>query len=257
VIIAHLSDTHLGERPQNAARLHQLARHIRARHDAGEQIACALTGDLTHDSQPSEWEALHKALEPLAGHVPLWLVPGNHDVGRLGITYDRVRADRVRAEIGVVADTTLRAARGMLVWQWGGAKIIGLDSTRGQEGELLPPLARGEIGLAQLAALEVELQEDVPTVVLLHHHPRWRDPGHVLEDASALLELLDRRAHVRAVLYGHRHVESLAQRGALGGHRTSYLGAGKATDLTAAGRLSYRTIEMETGRVQVVTFPSP
>lgn len=253
MIIAHLSDPHLGERPANAARLHQLALHVRARHDSGEEIAAALTGDLTHDSQPSEWEALHKALEPLAGHVPLWLVPGNHDVGRLGITYDRVRAERARAEIGVVADTPLRAARGMLVWEWAECKILGLDSTRGNEDDFLPPLARGEIGLAQLAALEVELQDEQPTVVLLHHHPRWRDPGHVLEDASALLELITRRAHVRVVLYGHQHVEALY---GLEGTRR-WLCAGKATDLDGEGRLRYRTIEPQSGRVQVVTCPAP
>jgi 3',5'-cyclic AMP phosphodiesterase CpdA len=247
MVIAHLSDTHLGERGVNADRLHQLTLHIRARHDAGEEIAAVLTGDLTHDGQPSEWEALHEALTPLSGHVPLWLVEGNHDVAHLGIIWDRARAERASAEVSVLSDAPLRTLRGLRVWEWGSTKIIGLDSTRGRAA-----LARGEIGAEQLAALEVELQDDQPTVLLLHHHPRWRDAGHVLEDASELIALIQRRGSVRAVLYGHQHLE--ATWGSEGARR--WLCAGKATDLVD-GRLRYRTIELGTGRVHEVTITAP
>lgn len=253
MVIAHLSDTHLGERPQNAARLRQLALHVRARHDAGEEIAASLTGDLTHDGLLGEWHALHDALQPLLGVVPIFGVPGNHDVGALGITFDPKRALQARAGLHDVNTTPARIVNGLRVWEHAGCKILGLDSTRGNEDDFLPPLARGEIGLAQLAALEVELQEDVPTVVLLHHHPRWRDPGHVLEDASALLELITRRAHIKAVLYGHQHVEALY---GLEGTRR-WLCAGKATDLDGEGHLIYRTIDPISGRVQRVTCPAP
>lgn len=67
MILAHVSDTHLGERPQNAARLRQLAHHLRARLTSGEEIALALTGDLTHDGQVAEWHALLDALDPVIG----------------------------------------------------------------------------------------------------------------------------------------------------------------------------------------------
>lgn len=247
MIIAHLSDPHMGERGINEARLHQIAKHIRARHDAGEEIACALTGDCAHDGQLAEWVDLQAALEPLRGHVPLWIVPGNHDVAHLGIVWDHTRAERAGLEISALADAPLRELRGLRVWGWGEYKIIGLDSTRGRA-----VLARGEIGAEQLAALEVELADEQPTVILLHHHPRWRDRGHVLEDASALLASLQRRPHVKAVLYGHQHLE--ATWGSEGARR--WLCAGKATDLDADGRLRYRTIDPLSGRVQVVTCPA-
>lgn len=246
--IAHTSDPHIGGHPLNAPRLRQLALHIRARHDGGEEIACAVTGDLTDDSMPEQWASLAWALEPLRGHVPLWLVEGNHDVGRLGVVWDATRAERARSEIGELADAPLRSVRGLRVWEWGGCKILGVDSTRGRAA-----LARGEIGAEQLAALEVELQEVQPTVILLHHHPRWRDPGHVLEDAGALSALLQRRLHVKAVLYGHQHVEQTW--GAEGERR--WLSSGKSTDLTADGRLQYRTLELTSGRVQTVTIAAP
>jgi 3',5'-cyclic AMP phosphodiesterase CpdA len=252
MVIAHLSDTHLGERGVNALRLHQLAKHIRARHDAGEEIACALTGDCTHDGQLAEWVDLQAALEPLRGHLPLWVVPGNHDCGRLGITYDSKRAAQARLEISVLADAPLRDVCGLKVWTWGGYKVIGLDSQRGNAGGVLPPLARGQLGAAQIAALEVELQDELPTVILLHHHPRWRDAGHVLEDASELIALIQRRGSVRAVLYGHQHLEACW--GSEGARR--WLCAGKATDLVD-GRLEYRTLEPATGRVQTVSCPTP
>ena len=91
------------------------------------------------------------------------------------------------------------------VWHHAGRRIIGLDSQAGQEGEWLPPLARGELGQRQLMLLEVELQTPAPTTILLHHHPLWHDPAHLLEDAVQLRKLLERRAWVDDVLFGHQH----------------------------------------------------
>lgn len=86
-----------------------------------------------------------------------------------------------------------------------------------------------------LAALEVELADPERTVILLHHHPRWGEP-----------------AHVRAVLYGHQHVEH-AEMDAGGCH---WLASGKSTDLVE-GRLSYRTLDLDSGQLQTVTIPGP
>lgn len=256
MILAHVSDTHLGERPQNAARLRQLAYHLRARLTSGEEIALALTGDLTHDGQVAEWHALLDALDPVIGHMPIFAVPGNHDVGSLGITYDPQRALQARVGLKDLCEPWARKVGALRVWMWGGCKIIGLDSCVGNADDLLPPLARGEIGAAQLASLESELADAVPTIILLHHHPLWSEWAHALEDADQLLALLDRRAHVTHVLYGHKHREECATRGQQGAHKTLYLGAGKATE-SEDGRLRYRTLDLETGHVQVVTCPAP
>lgn len=248
-VIAHWSDLHSGETALNMERTANLARQLRARHDAGEEIALAISGDCTHDGSASEWAALARALSPLLGHVPIFMVPGNHDAGALGITYDDERARRTSREIGLMAPHE-RFAHGVRVWHWGGYKILGLDSTRGNDDDWFPPLARGELGQEQLVALELELQEEVPTLVILHHHPLWSEWAHALEDCEALLALLDRREHVTHVLYGHKHREESATRCA---HKAVYLGAGKTPE-AKDGRLRQREIELDTGEVRLVEY---
>lgn len=237
--IIHISDTH-GE----GEALKALVGHILAREDLA-QLALAITGDITDDSQPAEWRTVQQALAPLVGIVPIWMVPGNHDTGMKGITYDEERAARARTACDMISTTPITASpTGLRVWRWGTHRVIGLDSQRGQAGELLPPLARGEIGAAQLAALEAELADPAPTIILLHHHPLWSEWAHALEDSEQLLALLDRRPQVKAVLYGHRHREESATRGKHGAHKTLYLGAGKSTEDRA-----YRILELETLRL--------
>jgi len=237
--IIHLSDLH-AERKQIDA----LVGHILAREDLAA-CAVAITGDITDDSQPHEWRDIQQALAPLVGLVAIWLVPGNHDTGMRGITYDEERAARARTACDMISTTPITASpTGLRVWRWGPHRIIGLDSQRGQKGELLPPLARGEIGAEQLAALEVELADPAPTIILLHHHPLWSEWTHALEDSEQLLALLDRRPQVKAVLYGHRHREESATRGKHGARKTLYIGAGKSTEDRA-----YRVLDLETLRL--------
>lgn len=240
--IIHLSDTH-GE----AAALKRIVSHILARPDLAA-CAVAITGDITDDSKPSEWRAVQTALAPLVGLVPIWAVPGNHDCGAMGITYDPERAERARAVCDMISTTPITTSpSGLRVWRWGVWRIVGLDSQAGNAGELLPPLARGEIGRAQLAALEVELADPAPTVILLHHHPRWSEPLHTLEDAGELTRMIARRPQVKAVLYGHQHVEALW--GKEGGASRLWISAGKSTE-ERGGRLRYRTLDLETLRLE-------
>lgn len=245
--IIHLSDIH-----SSIAALKQLVRHIGARPDLND-CALAITGDVTDDGQPQEWRAIELALAPLAGRLPVYIIPGNHDCGALGITYDRERAECAAKYCRKLSSAPIvDSPTGLKVWTLGAWRIIGLDSQRGNADDFLPPLARGEIGHAQLAALEVELADPAPTILLLHHHPRWHDQGHLLEDAGELLRLLERRPQVKAILYGHRHVEGLW------GSATArqWIASGKSTDLVD-GRLQYRTLELETGRLQTLTCPAP
>lgn len=240
--IIHLSDTH-GEE----AAIRRLVAHILSRPDLAA-CAVAITGDITDDSKPSEWRAVQTALASLVGLVPIWAVPGNHDCGAMGITYDPERAERARRICDMISTTPIvTSPSGLRVWRWGTWRVVGLDSQAGNAGELLPPLARGEIGRAQLAALEVELQDPAPTVVLLHHHPRWDEAFHVLEDAGELTRLIARRPNVRAVLFGHQHVEALW--GKEGGSSRLWVSAGKSTE-ERGGRLRYRVLDLETMRLE-------
>lgn len=85
--IIHLSDLH-----SEIAALKQLVRHIGVRPDL-DDCALVITGDVTDDGQPQEWRAIELALAPLVGKIPIMIVPGNHDTGDHGITYDRERAE--------------------------------------------------------------------------------------------------------------------------------------------------------------------
>jgi 3',5'-cyclic AMP phosphodiesterase CpdA len=247
VKIIHLSDLH-GEE----AAIKRLVAHVLARPDLAS-LAIAITGDITDDSKPSEWRAVQTALAPLVGLVPIWAVPGNHDCGHVGITFDPERAERARRACDMISATPIvTSPSGLRVWRWGTWRIIGLDSQAGNAGEMLPPLARGEIGTKQLAALEVELGDPAPTVVLLHHHPRWDEPLHVLEDAGELTRLITRRPQVRAALFGHQHKEALW--GKEGGASRLWISAGKSTE-ERGGRLRYRTLDLETLRLEVCSVP--
>lgn len=247
MIIAHASDLHVGESADNARHLATLAKIWRGQYDARLIDAVVVTGDLTHNGERAEWDALSRALAPCLGHVPLMLLLGNHDTGALGITYDDTTARMSRREAATLSHPHSRYAHGLRVWWVGEVKVIGLDSQAGNAGEILPPLARGEIGGMQLAALEGELMDEVPTIIALHHHPLWSEWAHVLEDAPALLALIERRPHVTHVLYGHRHHAQIQRVGGV-----QYVASGKTVD-PVGGQLVWREIDTVTGDVREVS----
>lgn len=250
MILAHISDPHIGEGPMNSKRLHQLAQHFALRAAAGEDIVVVLTGDCTHDGLAEQWAQLHWALSPL-GKIPLVVVPGNHDVGHLGIEYDVRRAALADRELEKLCSKPERSYNGLKVWTVDGHKLVGLNTCQGNAGGSLPPLARGQVGHRQIAALEVELQDEVPTIVLGHHHFLWSDWAHELEDAEEIMRLLDRRPHVEFVLYGHRHLEGRRLRSG-----TEYLASRKVTHLVD-GAVCWREVDLKTGKVERLSLHLP
>jgi predicted phosphodiesterase len=53
-------------------------------------IACVLhLGDITNRNTPEQWENAVKAMNILDGHVPYFIVPGNHDYSNCGSCMDR------------------------------------------------------------------------------------------------------------------------------------------------------------------------
>lgn len=208
-MIVHWTDLHIGARDVRDQAVARLVSHLLSWCEP-EITLLAITGDLTEDTQPSEWERLRALLMPLAtAGVRLACVPGNHDCARWGI-------GRVTREHRARMDEHLGD---MMAWhgpRWprqtvapDGGRVIGLDSTEGQQGELMPHLARGELGRMQLARLAA-LGLGVRDVVLLHHHPWWSDPLLLLEDAPQARLLLQRAG---LVLYGHQHVRYDATHG--------------------------------------------
>lgn len=246
MILIHTSDWHIGGQAGEARQAEQLVRWLCAAMPT-ERAALLITGDVTDNGTRAQWEQLTRLLAPLRAlpHLTLHIVPGNHDVGLHGITYDPKRAALAAQMCAALSAPTVEEQHGARVWELDGARLIGLDSQRGQGGELLPPLARGELGAMQLLALDMLLAADTrPTWLALHHHPRWSDLAHELEDAAELRAIIARHPHIKGVCYGHRHVESLHTE-----HGTIWLASGKTT-AAQAGRLALRTIDLATERVQ-------
>lgn len=188
VRIVHLTDIHLFADPAKrwgqahpAAALEQVLDAIVA--DAWRPELCLVTGDLSDDGSDAAYEQLRDALAVL--EVPAYVVPGNHDAA------EPMRRAFVQGPV--------RWTRSVEAGEW---RIIALDSQL--EGE-----ARGQLGAAELAALESTLRtgDERPTLVMLHHPvaPVCPMPSCQLEDAAAFLAITRRFPNVRAVIAGHVH----------------------------------------------------
>jgi 3',5'-cyclic-AMP phosphodiesterase len=251
VKLIHTSDWHIGGQAGEARQAEQLVRWLCAA-IASERAALLISGDITDNGTLAQWEQVERLLAPLRDlpGLTLHLVPGNHDCGMHGINYDPARAALAARQCAALSAPTVEEQHGARVWELDDARLIGLDSQRGQGGEAIPPLARGELGTMQLLALDMLLgADDRPTWLALHHHPLWSDFAHELEDAAELRAVVARHPHVKGVLYGHRHVEGLRIKGG-----TRWIASGKTT-AAQGGRLALRIIDTTFGGVQPVTLP--
>lgn len=154
--------------------------------------ALVLTGDLVHDESPEGYAYLRDRLG--AKGLPYYCIPGNHD-----------QPDRLAQWLGAAAVGRL-ARRTLGDWN-----LIFLDSTRpGEEG--------GWLGPDQLEGVDRLLAEGPrPTLVFLHQHPvavgsAWMDTMDV-ENGHELIQVCDRYAHLRGLVFGHVHQEFATERG--------------------------------------------
>lgn len=194
--LLHLSDTHLlaGNRPlggrfdtaANLTRTLEAAEAIGIRPDA-----IVFTGDLTDLGEPEAYEALRKAVEPVAARLgaPVVWVAGNHDE----------RPAMRSALLG--QDESQHPITG--VWDLGGLRLVALDSS-------VPGWHHGDLDTAQLEWLRGVLAAPAPlgTILALHHPPL---PSHVplfdileLRDQGRFAEVVA-GSDVRAILAGHLH----------------------------------------------------
>jgi Icc protein len=192
--LLQLSDPHLLADPAGAyrhrqpwARLRQALRQAGAADPLPELLL--ISGDLCQDETWAGYANLRQLLEPWP--TPVALLPGNHDHPQL-----------LRAALGrnaLLAPALLPCGNGWLLL---------LNSHR-------PGSTAGWLGAPQLAWLERQLHqlhgqsEPLPLVVALHHPPvPIGDDGMDaigLQDAAALLAVLQRAPGLQAVLFGHVH----------------------------------------------------
>ena len=173
-----------------------------------------ITGDLTNLALESEFQLARDVLQQDLVFDParVTVVPGNHDVYTRGAMasrrFETYFSDWLESDLPELAVDT-GGARFPVVKLRGNAAIVALSSAVPR----LPLVAAGEIGRAQLEALERVLNHPEVarrTLVLALHHPPlhgWsRAQAHVegLRDAPELLSLLAPFSR-GLVLHGHLH----------------------------------------------------
>ncbi len=200
VLIGQLTDTHVlaanGDLVDaevyvdNNDRLRQAVRSIVAEPDP--LAAVVVTGDLTNDGRPEEYDAFDELIDPIATRV--LPIPGNHD---------RPKEVRARFPNAPWAD----ADHCSWVTTVGTVRIVGLDSTR-MLGE--QPEHGGMIDEARATWLDSVLStsHDGVTVLAMHHPPFasgiWWMDRYGFEGVSLLAEVLVDRP-IDRIMCGHLH----------------------------------------------------
>ncbi len=196
-VIAQLSDVHMVApggrllgRIDTPTYLHAAVAHLASLEPRPDLVL--LTGDLTGDGLPEEYEHLAEVLARLPS--PVLLLPGNHD--------DRdalaARFPRPVSTVPVPPELGWQAALDV-----GPLRVIGLDS-------VVPGDPGGRLGPARLAWLDEALASSrAPTIVALHHPPFATGIRHMdtmaLADADGLGAVIARHPHVERVVVGHVH----------------------------------------------------
>ena len=163
------------------------------------QVDCVLcTGDLAQDGSVTAYRRFYERVVSL--QAPQLWTPGNHDV----------MAGMLNA-LGADADCLQHSL--VLGEHW---RIIMLDSH--VEGEVHGFLSAEALDKLTLL-LDDALRQGHYVLICVHHNPvpvkaAWLQ-RHCLKNADALLRLLDRYDHVRALVFGHVHQEIHVQRGAM------------------------------------------
>ncbi|MGW4798262.1 metallophosphoesterase, partial [Nonomuraea sp. NPDC004297] len=184
IVIAHLSDIHIGATPESVPRAAAVMRYLDA--IPGDLDAVLVTGDIADHGLAEEYETAAKLL---SSRHPVLAGPGNHDVRR---EFRRVLLGEQPSDGPV--NQVLRTERAVYAM---------CDSA-------IPGRDEGHLDDETLDWLEGVLDgTDLPVFVAFHHPPvTLHSPpcdGIRLHETGRLAELLAGRDGVPAVLTGHAH----------------------------------------------------
>jgi 3',5'-cyclic-AMP phosphodiesterase len=185
VLIAQLSDVHVGGARYRKELLHTAIEEI----NAAEPDLVVIAGDLTDDGYPDQYPLAEQELAAIAAPQVV-RVPGNHDARNVGyLLYEDTFGPR---------DSQQRFESAGL-----DVALVGVDSSK-------PDIDEGEIGREHYGWIEEGFAPDADLRVFVCHHHLMPVPGTGRErnqvlDAGDVLALL-RRSSVDLVLSGHRHV---------------------------------------------------
>jgi 3',5'-cyclic-AMP phosphodiesterase len=185
VLIAQISDVHVGGSRYREALLHTAIEEI----NAAEPDLVVVAGDLTDDGYPDQYPVALDELGAIACPQVV-RVPGNHDARNVGYL-------RFEETFGMRDSRERLACAGLDV------ALVAVDSSK-------PDLDEGEIGREHYPWIEEGFAGEADLRVFVCHHHLMPVPGTGRErnqvlDAGDVLALL-RRCEVDLVLSGHRHV---------------------------------------------------
>ena len=234
--IVQLSDLHLYRDPHGRlagvptwSTFRAVLEQVRRRHDDFDYLI--LTGDLAQDEALETYLMLREALENWVERCRI--IPGNHD--------DRANLRKAFPELFPKSEGALT-----FTLSAGGWRVIGLDSH-------VPGEVKGRVDGGQLEWLRTQLANaaGTPTLLFVHHPPIPIDVAWIdelgLNEAAALVELIETSPQVKVVCSGHVHQEFAGHIGEAAmyttpstcvqfGSRTE-----KSFDIRAAG---YRTFKL-------------
>lgn len=228
VLIAHLSDPHIGPLPQPRIRelmskrltgyvnwrrgrssVHDMALLDRVLADVAAQNPdhIAFTGDVANIGLASEFPLAKAFLERLGPPDRVSFVPGNHDA------YVRGSLKPLDRALGAwMASDGSTTSSFPFVRRRDGVALVGLSSAI----PTLPFVASGALGAGQIARMEAvlaSLRDERLCRVVMIHHPPYRGGakiGRQLTDAEAF-EAAIARVGAEIVLHGHNHRTSLVR----------------------------------------------
>lgn len=196
--LAHLSDLHLGERPEHLVAARALVRSL-LEEDVDHVV---VTGDVTHSGLVGEYEAWLELFAPLLALKKVTVVPGNHD--RAGDGVAELLSDELRVSVD--------GREGLF--------MVCIDSTAPHNRSTFR--SHGDLCEQMLGAVDEALErapQGWTRAVLLHHHVtplpveglgEWFAERFGWPHAAELplgRELLRRvQGRVDLVLHGHKHV---------------------------------------------------
>jgi 3',5'-cyclic AMP phosphodiesterase CpdA len=196
--VAHLSDLHLGERPEHTTAARALVRSLQLE-DVDHVV---VTGDITHAGRIDEYETWLEVFAPLLAERRVTVVPGNHD--RAGDGVAELLSDELRVSVD--------GREGLF--------MVCIDSTAPHNRSTFR--SHGDLCERMLKSVDDAL-ERAPRgwtrALLLHHHVlpmpvegigEWFAEQLGWPHAAELplgRELLRRvRGRIDLVLHGHKHV---------------------------------------------------
>ncbi|MEU8357270.1 metallophosphoesterase [Nonomuraea sp. NPDC048882] len=196
IVIAHLSDVHIGATPESAGRCDAVMRYLDAL--PGDLDAVLVTGDIADHALPAEYEAAAKLL---TSRHPILIGPGNHDRRpefRQFLLGEAPSEESTDESTGRPVNQVLRTGRA--VYAMCDSSIPGRDD--------------GHLDDETLDWLEGVLDgADLPVFVAFHHPPVTLQSPPIdairLHETGRLERLLAGRAGVPAVLVGHSHMAAV------------------------------------------------